>query len=107
LQGGKLSPRSTSVNEMQISNAQLNRVFELHLHRAYPRPLSSTSRCGIQDRLTISRQAVEMQNVKRHVLSLPDVRQDKVRQLRGMIENGSYEVSDHEVADAMFSDVGE
>ena len=88
---------------MHISNAQVLRVFQLHVHKVHASGVGPGASVGQPDRLTLSRQATEMQNIKQFVSGLPDVRHDKVCDLRRMVDEGAYQVSDHDVASAMFA----
>ena len=87
---------------MQISSSQINRIYELHLHR-----VSNTSRTmesGIisSDQLTISSRAAEVQKIQQHVAKMPDVRFDKIQELKTAVMEGRYQSSDNEIASAIF-----
>ena len=88
---------------MHISNAQIQKIFELHLHKVRVSGVRPGGPVRKPDQLTLSRQATEMQNIKQFVSALPDIRQDKVYELRRTIESGGYQVSDSDIASAMFA----
>lgn len=92
---------------MHISNAQIHKIFDLHLHRVHGDAVSAPGPERRPDQLTLSRQATEMQNIRRFLEGLPEVRSDKVGQFRRMIRLDAYEASDYEIASAMFAAAGE
>lgn len=47
----------------------------------------------------ISTSAQEVQQVKKLVNQLPDIREDRVRALKAQVESGTYHVSSEEIAD--------
>ncbi|MCS6777454.1 MAG: flagellar biosynthesis anti-sigma factor FlgM [Chloroherpetonaceae bacterium] len=49
----------------------------------------------------VSPTAQEIQQIKRLVHRLPDVREDRVRSLKAQIESGTYHVSGEDIADLM------
>ncbi|MBE3578097.1 MAG: flagellar biosynthesis anti-sigma factor FlgM [Limnochordales bacterium] len=53
------------------------------------------------DEVTISNQARLIQELKRRIAALPEVREEKVAELRAAIQQGTYKVSSQEIADKM------
>jgi len=53
------------------------------------------------DRVNLSPAAEELQAVKKNVLSLPDIRIEKVESIKAAIEAGEYRVSAGEIAEKM------
>jgi negative regulator of flagellin synthesis FlgM len=49
----------------------------------------------------VSASAQEVQQIRRLVNDLPDVREDRVRALKAQIESGTYNVSGEDIADLM------
>lgn len=49
--------------------------------------------------LEVSATAQEVQQVKKYINQLPDVRADRVSALKAQIENGTYHVSGEDIAD--------
>ncbi len=50
---------------------------------------------------TISSQARDIQLVKSALAQLPDVRQDRVDELKALVQSGKYQVSGDDIADLM------
>jgi len=54
-----------------------------------------------EDSLTLSPPARDVQRVRDHLATLPDVREERVADLRARIERGDYHVSDEDLADSI------
>ncbi|HHW54839.1 MAG: flagellar biosynthesis anti-sigma factor FlgM [bacterium] len=103
---------------MIISHSQLQEVL-----KAYGSPLAKgratekTNKTGakgpegpkksgqpvIEDRLSLSAEAREIQRVKELARQAPDVRREKVEEVKGQIEAGTYKVSGEEIAEKLLS----
>ncbi len=67
---------------------------------------SRTASAGQSDGVSLSDGVRELQRVGRHVQSLPDVREERVTELRTQISNGSYQVSDESLATSLLQFTG-
>ena len=56
------------------------------------------------DTVNISDAAKEIQEVRKELDNIPDVRADKVEQLKNQIEDGTYEIKSEEIAEKMLKD---
>jgi negative regulator of flagellin synthesis FlgM len=56
------------------------------------------------DTVALSNAAKEIQEAQRQLDAIPDVREDKVAQLKEQIENGTYEIDEEQIADKMLKD---
>lgn len=88
---------------MIISNQQVQSILKNYGvssgRRAYSsEPVSAPAR---QDKLELSPQAQEMQAVRQKIASIPDVRSDRVEELKTQIKSGSYQVDSSQVAEKM------
>lgn len=62
-----------------------------------------TPQKGSYDVLEMSESAVQLQRIQNIVKDLPDVRLDKVSELKQSIQNGTYEVNAHNIADKLIA----
>jgi negative regulator of flagellin synthesis FlgM len=88
---------------MHISNSQITKVLEVHLHRVYAtqsKPKSASA--GGPDQLVLSPKARDLQKVKDYLAATPVVREDVVNDLRSRVESGDYSTDSSEIADAIF-----
>jgi negative regulator of flagellin synthesis FlgM len=56
------------------------------------------------DKVEISEAAKEIQEVRKQLDNTPDVRTEKVEQLKNQIENGTYEIKSEEIAEKMLKE---
>jgi hypothetical protein len=88
---------------MHISNARIQEVFELHMHRVRPVQTWASEAVQTADKLTLSGKANEIQAIKSYVAAMPDVRSDKVHHLQGMIRKDRYQPTDADIASAILA----
>lgn len=85
---------------MIISTSQVQTV--LKLQRAYKNNCKvETVSTPKADSLQLSNRAQEMKMAKEMVLKSPDLRADKVNELKKQIQAGKYQVSSEEIASKM------
>ncbi len=92
---------------MHISNTQINKVLEVHLHRVY----AATSKprmaaAGEPDQLVLSPKARDMQKVRDYLSETPAVREDVVSSLQSAVQSGQYRTESSDIADAMICGAG-
>jgi negative regulator of flagellin synthesis FlgM len=56
------------------------------------------------DTVALSSAAKDIQEAQKQLEAIPDVREDKVAQLKEQIENGTYEIDADKIADKMLKD---
>ena len=56
------------------------------------------------DTVALSNAAKDIQEAQKQLEAIPDVREDKVAQLKEQIENGTYEINEEKIADKMLKD---
>ena len=56
------------------------------------------------DTVALSSAAKDIHQAQRKMEAIPDVREDKVAQLKEQIENGTYEIDEEKIADKMLKD---
>jgi negative regulator of flagellin synthesis FlgM len=56
------------------------------------------------DTVVLSDTAKKVQEAQKQLEAIPDVREDKVAQLKEQIENGTYEMDEEKIADKMMKD---
>jgi negative regulator of flagellin synthesis FlgM len=57
------------------------------------------------DTVVLSDTAKKIQETQKQLEAIPDVREDKVAQLKEQIENGTYEIDEEKIADKMLKDL--
>lgn len=77
-----------------------NKVSQLYQQNSTQK-LNKTNAVGKKDRVEISQIGKDFQIAKQVVAQAPDIRQDKVNELKQRMASGTYNVSSEEVADKM------
>jgi negative regulator of flagellin synthesis FlgM len=68
------------------------------------RKVSKSQNGNKKDSVEISQMGKDFQIAKQAVSSTPDIRQDKVDEIKKKLESGNYEISLEELADKMIND---
>ncbi len=87
----KLVPSKTGITKEKEVRTERNSVNTLNEKEASQKT---------QDQIRISAKAI-IENAKSKASSLPEIREEKVSKLREQIQNGTYQVSNRELARAM------
>lgn len=81
-----------------FNNPQISQVL-----KTYQKQVDRTEKAGpaamARDKIEISDQARDFQTAMKAFKELPDIRQDKVEELRSQMESGQYKPSTEAVAD--------
>ena len=80
------------------SIAKLARLQRAHATESRP---DSQSPVNKADCVTLSPQARELLSAQQKLAEIPDVREEKVQEIKTRIANGSYRVDSEEIADKM------
>ncbi|MGM0508341.1 MAG: flagellar biosynthesis anti-sigma factor FlgM [Fusobacteriota bacterium] len=98
-------PGLTSIYQSQKTNKVTNKKVNKDLEK-------NNSVKNLQDKVTISDKAKnqevkkEVEIAKKYYDSLPEVREDRVSELKSKIQSGNYNVSDEDVANAILGRLG-
>lgn len=76
----------------------LNKVNQVYTNNLV-NPVSQTKKTYGTDAVQLSREAKDMQIAKKAMKESPDIRMDKVEQLKQKMAQGTYYVSNQELAD--------
>jgi anti-sigma28 factor (negative regulator of flagellin synthesis) len=60
---------------------------------------------GNEDGASIARAARELARISAELGGTPDIREDRVKQLAGVIQSETYSVSDRQIAEAVLNDL--
>lgn len=79
----------------------MNKVNEVYKNNKSSKVYAASAASAPKDTLAISGFAKEMQVAKQSLASVPDVRQNRVDEVKQQIEAGTYNVSASQVADKL------
>ncbi len=100
----EITPKDNTIN----IDAYVNNIDEKQ--KAEKTAEKAENNAAKTDTVNISDAAKEIQEVRKQLDAIPDVRTEKVEQLKTQIEDGTYEVKSEEIADkmlreALFNDI--
>jgi negative regulator of flagellin synthesis FlgM len=94
----EITPKDNTIN----IDAYVNNINEKQkAENTADKPDTSAART---DTVNISDAAKEIQEVRKQLDDIPEVRTEKVEQLKNQIENGTYEIKSEEIAEKMLKD---
>ena len=67
---------------------------------------TGASKSQSADQASLSNDAVRLSNLSAALSNVPEIRQDRVNAIAQALRNGSYSVSDQQIAEAMLRDYG-
>ncbi|TCL64805.1 FlgM family anti-sigma-28 factor [Hydrogenispora ethanolica] len=90
---------------MIISNKQVQTVLQLNSCYHYSRRIAFADNSSMPraDVLLLSNKVQELNLIKEQVLKSPDIRADKVSELKELIQDGRYHVTGDEIAQKMIN----
>ena len=62
---------------------------------------ATSNQASLEDNVVLSPKALEIQKAKKLISSVPDIRHQKVAQIKKQIESGTYQVNGTKIADSM------
>lgn len=89
---------------MMISKAQIQQVMKQYGDNTRVNKnekTGSTSAARRVDEVTLSQEALNAQQLQKHMKDIPDVREERVQILQERIQSGTYNVSGEDIAEKM------
>ncbi|MBW2663531.1 MAG: flagellar biosynthesis anti-sigma factor FlgM [Deltaproteobacteria bacterium] len=93
------------ITETGNSLTELISHYKINEKKVNSEPEKQVSDSVVQEeKVSLSSAARDIQQAKKAIEKLPDVREEKVRELRDQIETGSYDVSGEKIAEKMINE---
>ena len=95
---------------MKVSNTRNTTGEIIHLYKTNSQPTANADKHSNktasvpEEKVSLSAQAQDVQNIKKAINELPDVRQEKVDALKEQIHQGTYNVNGEKVAQKMIGE---
>lgn len=95
---------------MKVSDTRNPAGEIIHLYKTNSQPTANTDKqingtaSVPEEKVSLSAQARDVQNIKKAIEELPDVRQEKVDALKEQIHQGTYDVNGEKVAQKMIGE---
>lgn len=86
---------------MMISKTQIQQVLKQYGENTKVRKSDKTSAAPMQqkDSVVLSKQGLDIQQMQKALKDIPDVREEKVQEVKEQIRSGNYNVSGEEIAE--------
>jgi len=94
----EITPKDNTIH----IDAYVNNIDEKN--KVAPAADTSASKVAKTDTVAISGAAKEIQEARQQLDEIPDIRAEKVAEIKNQIENGTYEIKSAEIAEKMLSD---
>jgi len=91
-------------DDKRVPDGQLSRISQI---RSTPPEAAETKRrpaAPRSDEVTLSQTAQDFQKVRELLREIPDVRQEKVRQIKAELESGEHQVDSEKIAERMLAE---
>lgn len=79
-----------------------NQVSQLY-QATKPKKVTKTSGSTVTEQYQVSQKGKDYQTAKTALNEIPDVREDKVQEIKNALASGTYNVSSQEIAESMVS----
>jgi len=93
------------ISDTRNSATELISQYKINDKKAGTEPGKQAEASGIaEEKVSLSSTAIDFQKAQKAVEGLPDVRKEKVQQLKDQIQAGRYDVNGEEIAEKMLSE---
>lgn len=89
---------------MRIQNDGINKILNIYKNQGNVSKTNKLQKSDKRDELNISNEAHEFQLAMKAVKEQPEIREEKVNELKKQVENGTYKVDARKIAEKMMSD---
>ncbi|GAB6138160.1 flagellar biosynthesis anti-sigma factor FlgM [Halanaerobaculum tunisiense] len=89
---------------MKINGSRLSKIAK-HYNQRQENKSKETNKNKQKDQVSLSDEAQQLQNIKEQIDYSPQIRQEKVDQIKQQVKEGTYNVSGEEVAKDILNQV--
>lgn len=90
---------------MKIINNNIQKVLKIYNNQNSKKEIKSAARLGKRDELKLSDEAREFQIALKALENTPDVREEKIEEIRQQIQSGTYEIDSKKIAEKMLRNI--
>lgn len=88
---------------MKIFNSHIQKAYKIYSKNDYNKSINKISKTNKKDEIQLSSKALEFQYALKAFKEVPEVREEKVKEIQDRIKNGTYEVDVRKIVDNIFS----
>jgi negative regulator of flagellin synthesis FlgM len=99
---GRSDDQQPGAESMKITPQQIKLVARLYREQKQIEPRRIITENGAPlDKVTLSEEGLEIQTIIARLKDIPEIRDEKIAELRAAIKNGTYQVSGKDVAERL------
>ncbi|WP_427338122.1 flagellar biosynthesis anti-sigma factor FlgM [Caloranaerobacter sp. DY30410] len=90
---------------MKIINNNIYKALKLYNSQKQIKDKKTSAKAEKKDKLSLSNKAIEYQIAMKALRNVPDIRKDKVEEIKRQIETGTYKIDSSKIVEKMFENV--
>lgn len=90
---------------MKIINNSIYKALKLYNSQKRTKDIKTSAKAEKKDKLSLSSKAIEYQIAMKALKNVPDIRKDKVEEIKRQIETGTYKIDSGKIVEKMFENV--
>ena len=90
---------------MRIINNNIYKALKLYNSQKRTKDIKTSAKAEKKDKLSLSSKAIEYQIAMKALKNVPDIRKDKVEEIKRQIETGTYKIDSGKIVEKMFENV--
>ncbi|KGG79976.1 hypothetical protein Y919_08810 [Caloranaerobacter azorensis H53214] len=90
---------------MKIISNNIYKALQLYNNQKQIRDVKTSAKIKKRDKLSLSNKAIEYQIAMKALKNVPDIRKDKVEEIKRQIETKTYKIDSGKIVEKMFENV--
>lgn len=90
---------------MKIINNSIYKALKLYNSQKQTKDIKASAKAEKKDKVSLSSKAIEYQIAMKALKNVPDVRKDKVDEIKRQIEAGTYKIDSGKIVEKMFENI--
>ena len=88
---------------MKIDPSQLNKISDVYQNQLKKNRINQQTNINKEDEINISSKAREIKEIHHKLDTIDEIREEKVKNIKNALQNGSYNISPEEVAQKLLN----
>lgn len=90
---------------MKIINNNIFKALKMYNNQKLTKDIKTSAKTEKKDKVSLSSKAIEYQIAMKALKNAPDIRRDKVDEIKRQIEAGTYKIDSGKIVEKMFENV--
>jgi negative regulator of flagellin synthesis FlgM len=92
------------IGNVQDTTAQVLQQYQRNVGVGQPMDKQATAAVAPEEKVDLSTKAKDLQQINNSVSQMPEIREEKVQELRTQIEKGAYNINSGKIAEKMIGE---